>query len=99
MESVYLLLVRGRPPDARLWPLEPAHIIAKFMQACMELGMDSLSPTRYSLRHGGASEDLLNKTRSLPEIKKRGLWKSDASLRRYAKEGRLLTELRKVPKE
>ena len=58
-----------------------------------------LGSSRYSLRHGGASDDLLNQRRSLLEIKRRGLWKSEISLRRYAKEGMILSELRKVPPE
>eukprot|EP00973_Karenia_brevis_P090317 12401993-Karenia_brevis.AAC.1 len=67
MQDVYLLLTRGRSPEAPLWPLRPAQIIAEFMQASADLGMESLSPCRDSLRHGGASEDLLTKTRSIAE--------------------------------
>ena len=35
--------------------------------------------------------------RSLPEVKKRGLWRTDQSLRRYGKEAKILAELRKIP--
>mgnify|MGYP003342547664 CR=1 FL=1 len=42
------------------------------------------------------SHDLLHKHRTLPEGKRRGRWASDASLKRYAKESRALSELRKV---
>eukprot|EP00973_Karenia_brevis_P065592 9120330-Karenia_brevis.AAC.1 len=62
------------------------------------LDLSALNPCRYALRHGGASEDLLTKTRSVADVKRRGLWRSDSSLRRYAKEARLLSELKKVPK-
>jgi len=37
------------------------------------------------LRHGGASHDLLHKLRSFEEIKARGQWLTDLSVRRYAK--------------
>ena len=37
----------------------------------------------YQLRHGGPSHDRLRRQRSLPEIKERGRWASDKSVRRY----------------
>eukprot|EP00973_Karenia_brevis_P034263 4726174-Karenia_brevis.AAC.1 len=51
----------------------------------------------YSLRHGGASEDLLRGRRRLQEVMRRGRWQSESSLRRYSKEGLLAQELAKVP--
>lgn len=50
------------------------------------------------MRHGGASEDLLLRKRSGLEVKRRGRWRSDDSLKRYGKETRLLAELSKIPK-
>ena len=47
---------------------------------------------------GGASHDVLSRRRSLLEVKQRGRWSSDASLKRYVKEARLQSELNKVPK-
>ena len=52
----------------------------------------------YGLRHGGASYDLLHKRRPLHSIKIRGRWTSDASLKRYAKESRLIQETHKIPR-
>ena len=51
----------------------------------------------YGLRHGGASHDLLVKARSTLEVKGRGRWKSDAMLKVYGNEARVLSELRKAP--
>ena len=57
-------------------------------------------PSLYRLRHGGASEDVSRRHRRLDQVKKRGRWHTDASLRRYEKdirlqavEGRLSPEL------
>ena len=91
-------LVRNRHPESPLWPLSPVEIISNFQTACASLGLQHLSPCRYSLRHGGASDDLLTLRRDLAAVKKRGRWASDSSLKRYTKEIRLLAELHKVPK-
>ena len=48
------------------------------------------------MRHGGASHDLLTKSRSVEAVKRRGRWRSDSSLKRYGKETRILSELNKV---
>jgi hypothetical protein len=39
----------------------------------------------YSFRHAGASHDLVTKERTTAEVKARGRWRSDSSLRRYGK--------------
>ena len=39
------------------------------------------------LRHGGASEDVLSARRTLAEVKTRGHWAQDSSVKRYAKPG------------
>ena len=43
-----------------------------FREACLALGLEALKPCRYGLRHGGASEDILTKTRTIEAAKKRG---------------------------
>ena len=53
-----------------------------FREACLALGLEALKPCRYGLRHCGASEDILTKTRTIEAAKKRGHWKADSSLRR-----------------
>lgn len=51
----------------------------------------------YQLRHGGATHDILENLRGWTEVKSRGRWASEASLRRYAKVGVLQRYLRIVP--
>ena len=50
-------------------------------------------PHVYVLRHSGASADKVMLRRTLPEIKSRGRWRSDSSVRRYQKGGRSLERL------
>ena len=84
---------RGRP---NVWPHRPDELLREW-HTCVELlGLEELNPCRYALRHGGASEDLLSRRRSVQDVKRRGRWVSDSSLRRYGKESRLLKELQKI---
>ena len=98
MDPFYHMLTAHRNPHDLLWPIPTTTIIEKFNLAIQGLGLKELQPCRYSLRHGGASDDLLTGRRDLLSIKMRGQWRSDASLRRYAKQTRALNELRKMPK-
>ncbi len=53
----------------------------------------------YMLRHSGASTDFALKHRTLAEIKLRGRWRGDQSLRRYEKGGRLAEQLNRLPEK
>lgn len=89
-------LVSNRRPESPLWTCTPAHIISVMSAATEWLNLSCLAPCRYSLRHGGASDDLVQKRRALDAVKKRGQWVTDTSLRRYAKESRLQGEVAKI---
>jgi hypothetical protein len=82
--------------EAPLFPYN--YLTAKnlFKVACEKLGLTDPSP--YRLRHGGASHDRAMNLRTLAEVKRRGRWVADSSLRRYDK-GTLLqkTELAMHP--
>jgi len=82
-----------------LWRTPIDEELALFQQGIRDLRLTPLGLSRYSMRHGGVSHDLLERRRALAEVKRRGRWMADASLRRYAKETRLLSELRKVAPE
>ena len=83
-------LAQNREEDEKL--IDVTYLqLKKDMEAAMEklkLGDASL----YRLRHGGASEDRARSLRTLEEIKKRGRWTSDNSVRRYEKSVRLQRE-------
>ena len=90
-------LIQGRPPHSPLWPVSGCRIRQDFMMAIQYLKLGCLCPCRYSLRHGGATHDLLSGQRSLIDVKARGHWRSDLSLARYAKPTRALKEMNMVP--
>eukprot|EP00435_Cladocopium_sp_Y103_P068612 s569_g31.t2 len=68
----------------------------EFGISAQALGLENIHP--YQMRHGGATEDLSGMRRDFGGVKVRCRWKTDASVRRYAKIGRvqqLLAELGK----
>ena len=91
------LLTNGRDKNDLLWTQPGAAVNAKFKTAVAALNLTALKPVRYSLRHGGASDDLLNRRRSIEEVKKRGQWRTDSSLRRYGKETKALSQIHLMP--
>ena len=93
LEALFL----GLPPRASLWDFQAHQWRSQFQAAAAALQLDAISNHLYSLRHGGASDDLLGKRRPLDAIRERGRWMSDASLRRYAKATLLQREVSKVP--
>jgi integrase len=72
-----------RPLDD-LFPMSPATSVVLFKAACGLLGLPR-GTCMYQMRHGGASEDLLSHSRPQDDVKRRGRWSTDSSLRRYAK--------------
>ena len=89
-------LTLARPSPGPLWDFSPYQLRQAWLNAVQTLGLAGLAPQLHSLRHGGASDDALTKRRTIQEIKMRGRWSSDQSLRRYAKATRLQAELRKM---
>ncbi|CAK0877157.1 unnamed protein product, partial [Prorocentrum cordatum] len=87
-------LVEGRAIDAPLFPLDMRSWVRAFQQAGVALGLDALGPpVLFQLRHGGASHEMLTNAREFGDIKKRGRWEADRSLKRYAKGGRVQEQL------
>ena len=67
---------------------------AAFLRIATRLGVPLETPAvLYRLRHGGASHDVALQLRSLAEVRKRGCWRSDSSVARYAKPARLSHQL------
>ena len=92
-------LKQSTAPSEPLWGQEVGRLGALFAQACRRLSLDRLRPHLYSLRHGGASDDMLSQRRQLAEIQRRGRWRTAKSLNRYTKETKLLDELAWIPPE
>ncbi len=79
-----------------MWPFNLAELARLLEVAAAACRCQSLRPTLYSIRHGGASEDLL-RGRSINEVFRQGRWRSWSSLRRHSNEAKLQAELAKVP--
>jgi hypothetical protein len=85
-------------PGDPLFPLEASHTVSLFKNAAIALGLPA-QVCLYQLRHGGASDDLLTKERAMADIKSRGRWKTESSLRRYAKPAQVHRLLASLPPE
>ncbi|CAK0842032.1 unnamed protein product, partial [Prorocentrum cordatum] len=85
--------------DGSLWDFSPADLQKQFTMLVKILGLEALSPHLYSLRHGGASDDLATAVRTQEEVKVRGRWATITSLKRYGKTTRLLLEMATVPED
>ena len=85
-------IMANRVKAQKIFPYTYVQAKDLFKLACERLHIADPSP--YRLRHGGASHDRITGKRQLVEVKKRGRWATDASVRRYEK-GTLLqkTEL------
>ena len=83
-------------PDAALIDMSYPHFARALRQAADRVGVQTLQPAPYSLRHSGASLDMLDARRSIPEIKMRGRWQADGSMVRYVKGGRVAEQWGKL---
>lgn len=91
-----LLVAQRAPRQALLVGGAPALRLAMSRVARL-LGVESWNLSPYVLRHTGPSHDHLSHLRSLPEIKRRGRWASDTSLRRYEKSSQVTARLESLP--
>jgi len=93
-----LALARSKTPDALLFDVTQQRVASDVDLSCRRLRVPAeLSVVMYMFRHAGASTDFARKVRPLAEIKLRGRWKGDQSLRRYEKGGRLAEQLDRLP--
>ena len=87
----------GVPKDQKIFKDRPDRTVALFKEVSLQLGLSGLC--QYQLRHGGASHDLLTGARSEAAVRARGRWRSDSSLRRYAKPAQVQRLLSLIPVE
>ena len=87
------------PTDSLLLPGGPRGLQRLYDEAQLLLRTEPLfgRQTLYVLRHSGASSDTWLRRRSLDEVQKRGRWRSETSVRRYDKGGRLAELLSRCP--
>ena len=87
----------GGDECARIWDFTPSAYLTAFKSAAQQLKLEKLVESPYQCRRGGPSRDRLMKLRTLAEIKKRGRWATDSSVRIYEKAGRTQQTLHGVP--
>jgi hypothetical protein len=98
LATALLALKKTRSPDDLMFDLSLNDLGRLFRTASLRLKLEALGPpVLYQLRHAGPSHDLARRLRSLAEVKKRGRWRSDASVARYAKGGRLGEQVQRLP--
>ena len=93
----FSLLSVDRPPSTRLWPFSHDQLREHLRRAVDHLGLMNMNVCLYKLRHGGASHDVLTSARPVLNVKLRGRWTSDSSLRRYQKSSLAQSELSRMP--
>ena len=84
MNDIFVEL-RADGSSEPVWSFLNVHLTSMLRDPAALSGVSHLRPQLYSLRHGGASHDALTRRRPLSEIKKRGRWASDQTVRRYEK--------------
>ena len=84
---VELLRSKVKDNESRVFSVPDGHTVFHFKEAGKILGVPDWC--LYQLRHGGASEDVLDGSRSVDLVKQRGRWTTDGSVRRYSKPAQL----------
>ena len=65
-------------------------------EAFIAVGGAALAPVAYSCRHGGPAWDRYRKYRTVAEVKSRGRWLSERSLRRYEKHSKMAQAMSRI---
>ena len=73
------------PYGRRLWDFNLEQLRKEFLASATTAGVQFLNPVLYMGRHSGASLDRLERRYSLEEVRKRGRWRSQATVARYEK--------------
>ena len=92
-------LTQNRAEREPLWDFNVAEFNLDWKSDVDRAGLSVLSPHPYTLRHGGASHDLLYKRRDRSEVLARGRWWSESSIRRSGKHSRALKEVSRLHPE
>ena len=95
LAAILIARRRLRRPDAHIVPCSQKVFQKLWDEAVLKTGLAKVLGNQhlYVLRHSGPSADRLNDRRPELEVKIRGRWKGDRSLKRYEKGGRVLEVL------
>ena len=97
-EFVAALARKTTRPDELLFPLTLPQYEKELGEACERTGLKAagLKVTPHGIRHTGPSVDMYFKRCSLDDVRNRGLWMSNESVRRYGKPAALLRMIGKL---
>lgn len=84
------------PAGHKLFTFAQADAARRLRSAADRSGLSQLAPVLYQLRHGGPSADVAAGRRTVEQVKLRGRWRCDQSVRRYLKDGRVGEQLRRL---
>ena len=84
-------------PSASLLKIEYSTLKAAWDSQIELEGLAPKSLVLYQIRHGGPSHDRLHNLRSLAEVKQRGRWNADLSVKRYEGHARVHQEFQRLP--
>jgi len=96
LEAGLATITRRSPMSAKAFVFTQIEFAKNFGAAAANCEVEVLKPEPYQLRHSGPSYDRALGKRTLAEIKLRGRWKSDSSVRRYEKAGRVTQQLHRL---
>ena len=91
--------VDGLLPGELVFRYTPARLRVLLKKAGDMLKLQEWDLDPYVLRHTGPSQDRLSNQRSLKQVKRRGRWASDSSVKRYEKSSRINARLAALPRE
>ncbi|CAK0883484.1 unnamed protein product [Prorocentrum cordatum] len=77
----------------KVWSFDYRKFSSLFKRVSEAAGLGQANLHPCMMRRGGASDDALRQTRFLEEIKRRGRWAADTSVKRYEKHARVLKSL------
>ncbi|CAK0904148.1 unnamed protein product [Prorocentrum cordatum] len=86
-------------PGEPLFPFPLVRVSSLFKGAAEDMGLASLTPQLCQLRHSGPSVELALQLQTLASVKLRGRWRTDASVARYLKPGRVNEQLQRLAPE
>lgn len=81
--GTFLQKLRTGQPKRLLFQLEASALKRLWEETLETIGLARTHAVLYQLRHSGPSHDRLMRFRSLEEVKKKGRWGSDSSVKRY----------------
>lgn len=94
-----LVLAQLQRSSAYLINLTYQQLSQHWKEALKAVGLEENHAVLYQLRHSGPSHDRFHHLRTALEVKQRGRWASDASVRRYEAHARINQEFHCLPQK